>query len=516
MNTAASTGEGVKPSAPDPRALVAIDLGAESCRVSLLRWAADDHKPQIEMVHRFANSAVEREDGLHWDIEKIWAGLELGLRRCAEIATERVAAIAVDGWAVDYVCLDAEDNLLWEPYCYRDARTVAAEQRLQERITPERLYAVTGIQQLRLNTLYQMYADRLAGLPQPALWLNLPEYILYRLGGRPVSEYTNAAHTAMVDIAAKDWSEEVFDAAGLELKAAPGIVPPGSTVGRVRGPLAQLTAFEDTLLIAPGCHDTASAIAGIPANVTHSAALRTGGSVAQTASGNDWAYISSGTWSLVGTLLERACQGDSAREGNYTNLGAVGGGVCFHKNVNGMWMLRQCIDHWYQHGSDLTVPELVQAAEKIAPPAGLLDLRDDALLLPGNMPGFINTQRSRLGLEPLPEGGEHGPLYASLIFHSLAARYAEVLREVASITGKSFSRIYIVGGGSRNLLLNRLTEQATGLQVIAGAVESSTLGNFAVQMATLEGAYDAVTGVQASAVARWAGVLAEHAAHSAS
>ncbi len=485
------------PSLPDARALVAIDLGAESCRVSLLRWISApgmQPAPHIEMVYRFPNAASPREGGLHWDLKHSWTGLELGLRRCAGIATEGIAAIAVDGWAVDYVRLDSDYNPLGDPFCYRDARNVAAEQAVHGRISPERLYDLTGIQQLRINTLYQLHADMLATSSQPSLWLNLPEYILFRLGGRPVAEYTNATHSAMVDITTKEWSPEVFAAAGLDLRAAPRLVPPGTIVGHLQGPLAELAAFEDTLLIAPACHDTASAIAGIPA------------------SGDDWAYISSGTWSLVGTLLDRACKDSRARSGNYTNLGAVGGGVCFHKNVNGMWLLRQCMEHWYQTGSEWTVPELVEAAEHTAPPAELLDLSDENLLLPGDMPAFINAQRKRMGAEPLPDGVEAAPLYASLIFHSLAARYAEVLRDIAAITGKHFNRIYIVGGGSRNLFLNSLTAQATGLSVIAGAVESSTLGNFAVQLAAIAGACDAVTGVQSSQVAQWASLLAAHSA----
>ena len=486
----------------DTRALIAIDLGAESCRVSLLRWRIGKQGtlPHIEMVHRFPNAAVERlgKHGpeLRWDIEQIWSGLEVGLRRCAEIATEGVASIAVDGWAVDYVRLDQDGKPLADPFCYRDARNIAAEKALHDLIPPARLYAIAGVQQSRVNTLYQLYADQMAGeIPSAAPWLTLPEYILFRLGAAPVAEYTNAAHTAMVDLATGNWSPEIFAAAGLDLGAAPRLVPPGSTVGYVRGELAQLPAFADTALIAPACHDTASAIAGIPA------------------SGADWAYISSGTWSLVGTLLPKAVNDAHALRGNYTNLGAAGGGVCFHKNVNGMWLLRQCIEHWYQTGGEWTVPELVEASANVAPPEGLLDLSDEDLLLPGDMPGFINAQRSRNHLAPLPTGPESAPLFASLIFHSLAARYAQVFADIASITGRTFSRIYIVGGGSRNLLLNRLTEQATGLPVVAGAVESSTLGNFAVQLAALEGAFQPATGVRSDSLAQWARLLAEVAHH---
>ncbi len=470
----------------DLRALVAIDLGAESCRVSLLRW--QEGVPGIHMVHRFPNAAVERNGGLHWDIAVILQGLKAGLLRCAELAPEGIASIAVDGWAVDYVRLRADGSRMGEPFCYRDERTVAAEKAVHAKISAGRLYALTGTQQLRINTLYQLYADKMAG-GAAARWMNLPEYVLHWLGGRAVAEFTNATHTGMVNIRSHAWAAEVFAAVGLEPGAAAEIVPPGAVLGTVQGALAQLPAFRETKLIAPACHDTASAIAGIPA------------------SGEDWAYISSGTWSLVGALLEEANLSEAAREKNFTNLGAVGGRICFHKNVNGMWLLRQCMETWAQAGREWDVAELVAAAKLQQAPDQVLDLSDDELLLPGEMPGRINAQRRRHGLSPLSQMPEAAPVYAGLIFHSLAERYAEVLREVTEITGRQFSRIYIVGGGSRNQLLNRLTERATGLTVVPGAVESSTIGNFAVQMASLQHG-GGEQGVAFEDVSHWAGVLA--------
>jgi rhamnulokinase len=250
-----------------------------------------------------------------------------------------------------------------------------------------------------------------------------------------------------------------------------------------------LPALRDTVLIAPACHDTASAIAGIPAT------------------GNDWAYISSGTWSLVGTLLEQPRNGHAAAEENFTNLGGVGGRICFHKNVNGMWLIRQCIEKWAADGRAWTVPELVAEAEKMAKPHGLLDVDDPDLLLAGRMPQRINAQRARKGLEALNEGPECAPVFASLIFHSLAARYAKVLDRVAFHSGKKLKRLFVVGGASRNDYLNRLTKEATGLELFRGAAESSTVGNFAVQLAVLEGSRDAVTGAYAEQVSRWAGLF---------
>jgi rhamnulokinase len=473
----------------DKRALIAVDLGAESCRVSLLQWVAG--RPVVTLVHRFPNAPRATDGGLRWDLSMIEAGLEHGLRLCAEIAVEGVRSIAVDGWAVDYVRLDAEGHALADPFCYRDERTIEAERMLHAEITPERLRECTGVQLLRINTLYQLYADRLQRSTEGEQWMNLPEYILSRWGGARVAEFTNATHSQMVDLSRRQWCEEVFQAAELNIALAPRLVPPGTEVGRLSGELAKLTAFRDTLLIAPACHDTASAIAGIPAV------------------GDDWAYISSGTWSLVGTVLQEPRNDAAVAAENFTNLGAVGGRVCFHKNVNGMWLIRQCLHQWAMEGREWTVPELVSAAERATRPEGLLDVDDADLLLAGGMPRRINAQRMRAGLEALEEGPGNAPAFASLIFHSLAARYAQVLERVAFHTGNRLKRLFVVGGGSQNDFLNRLTQEATGLELFRGAPESSTWGNFAVQLAVLEGSRDDVTGANAERVSQWAGVVAQ-------
>jgi rhamnulokinase len=485
MNPALGTP--LKPS--DPRASIAVDLGAESCRVSLLRWL--DGRASIELVHRFPNNPREIDGGLHWDLDCIVNGVEEGLRRCVPLAPEGIRSIAVDGWAVDYVRVDEHGSPLADPFCYRDERTVEAERSAHLLISRERMRELTGIQIMPLNTVYQLHADTLAHLPTGRQWLNLPEYLLSHWGGRPVAEYTNATHTQLVELYDKRWCGEIFNALGLRLDCAPALVPPGTDLGKLTGPLAALPAFADTTLIAPACHDTAAAIAGIPAT------------------GNDWAYISSGTWSLVGTLIEQPRNGPEAAADNFTNLGAVGDRICFHKNVNGMWLIRQCTDQWALDGRIWPVADLVAASELVPCPEGLLDVDDPDLLLPERMPQRINVQRARRKLAPLDESPANAPAFASLIFHSLAARYAVVLNRVAFLTGKRLKRLFIVGGASQNAFLNRLTQEATGLEVFRGAPESSTVGNFAVQLATLEGSRDPVTGAHAEPVARWAGLFVE-------
>jgi len=444
-------------------ARVAVDLGAESCRVSLLRW--NQGTPRITLVHRIPNGPVAQGDELRWDLGAIWAGVEEGLRRCASIAGEGIASIAVDGWATDYVRLNQDGLAMADPFCYRDLRNIAAEQAVHERISLRRLYALTGLQRLRFNTVYQLYADQAAGIPPAVPWLNLPEYLLSFLGGRRVAEYTMATHTGLVSVATGNWCEEVFAAVGLDPAAAPELVAPGTDVGALTGPLAELPAFRGTRLIAPACHDTASAIAGIPETT------------------DDCAYISSGTWSLVGALLDRPCNNEQAFEKDFTNQGAVAGQVSFHKNVNGMWLLRQSIEHWNE---GFTVPDLIARADGLPPPDHLFEVDQEDLMLPGNVPARINQQRRRAGFDPLDEGPQNAPAFTSLILHSLAARYAEVFRDLTEVTGKQLRQLYIVGGGSRNMLLNRLTRQSTGLEVHCGYVESATIGNFAIQLAAGE------------------------------
>ncbi len=467
-------------------ALVAVDLGAESCRVSLLRWI--NNQPEIRLAYRFPNSAKNLGDGLRWDIAAVCDGVDEGLRSCASLAPEGIAAIGVDGWAVDYVRLGADGEPVANPFCYRDERNLASLGRVHERISPDRLYELTGVQILPLNTLYQLHADSPAEQSLP--WINLPEFLLYRLGGKRVSEYTNATHTQLLGVKDQAWCAEIFSAAKLELTAAPPLVKPGTDIGQLQGELASLPAFRNTRLITPACHDTASAIAGIPAHE------------------DDWAFISSGTWSLVGCVLDSACVSPAARKANFSNEGGVGGKIYFLKNVNGMWLLRQCIEHWRMQGQVRPIEQLVEACANFDAPRRLIDVDDPDLLLPGDMPARINAQLNRMGQPSISDGAGMAARMTSLILHSLAARYATVLENAASITGKKLKRLYIVGGGSKNSVLNRLTAKATGLQVVTGSTESATVGNFAVQLAALNGNYKEWSGVTAKAVAEWADVLA--------
>ena len=314
---------------------------------------------------------------------------------------------------MDYVRLDADNHPLAAPFCYRDARTIAAQQALHTKISPDRLHEITGIQLARLNTCISSTPTTRQTSPPGTRWLNLPEYMLTRWGAAPFAEYTNATHTGLIDLSTRNWSPEIFAAAGLDLSRAAKLTQPGTRLGRLRGPLADLPALRDTELIAPACHDTASAIAGIP---THA---------------ERWAYISSGTWSLIGALLAAPCNSPAALADDFTNLGAIGNRICFHKAVNGMWLLKQCMDAWNAAGTSFTVEELVRLASLEPAPAALLDVADPELGLVGNMPSRINAQLRANGQVPLDESPDGAPRMAALIFHSLAAAYAVALRRAA-------------------------------------------------------------------------------------
>jgi rhamnulokinase len=474
---------------PEP-ARIAIDLGAESCRVSLLHWSGGH--PSIEVVHRIPNGPVHRGNSMHWPLDTILAGLEEGLRKAAQAAPEGIASIAVDSWSVDYVRLAADGSPLCAPFCYRDERTVAAKEAADAIVPPLELFQRTGALPLRINTMYQLLADPAAGprdrIDPHAPWVMMPEYVLYWLGGRRVAEYTNATHTGLVDLKTGDWDAELFRMLDIPLDAAPPIVRSGTILGHLKGPLAALDAFRDTQIIAPACHDTASAIAGIPTSLSSTL------------------YICSGTWSLVGTLTSAPVTTQVALDARYTNLGAASGNLCFHTLVNGMWLLKQCMDAWSAEGRPWEIENLVQEAAACKAFPGVIDVDAEPLLLDSGMPERINHELWRLKLDPIPDVAGNEPVFARVIFESLAARYASALASLETMLGRKLERIHILGGASRNKLLNQLTALRTGLPVESGEPESSTIGNFAVQLAASEANGQPIS---SEAIRQWAARLCQ-------
>jgi len=402
-----------------------------------------------------------------WDVDRLWEEIQRGLLKAATKTQGHIDSVGVDGWGVDYTLLDADGKRIGHSYCYRDARNVPAMEKTFARFPQERLYEITGIQFLPFNTVYQLVAH-VAEFPEEwewaARWLTLPEYFQYRLTGVAAAEYTEASTTQLLDVRTKSWSHELASALGLELKKFPPIVQAGAVLGKLRPEVADEVGLADTQVIAPACHDTGSAVAGIP--FPH----------------EGMAFISSGTWSLVGTVLLKPVVSGGGQGKTFTNEGGVAGSIRFLQNVIGLWLLQECLREWNAQGRHLTAADLaVQCLE--APPEGPYFQADETTYLaPGNMVERINAGLRAAGFAE----ERRAPELAAIIFRSLALRYAEVVREVGRLTGKSIKRICIVGGGVKNEALNRLTELVTGLEVVRGPSESTAAGNIAVQIAALE------------------------------
>jgi len=358
-------------------------------------------------------------------------------------------------------------------------------------VPPFDIYQRTGAYPLNLNTVYQLMADPAAGIDKRAPWVMFPEYVLYWLSGRRVGEYTNASHTGLVNLKTGTWDAELFEMLGLAVEAAPPIVTTGTVLGPITGPLAALEAYRGTQIIAPATHDTASAIAGIAKDLSSAA------------------YISSGTWSLVGTITHTPVTTRHAFDAGYTNIGAAGGGLLFHSLINSMWVLKQCMDGWAAAGRPWKIEDIVQKAAACDAAGGVLDMDAPTLMLDSGMPERINSELTRLGFEAIPDVAGNEPLFARTIFESLALRYASALANLEKMLDRKLDRIHMIGGATRNKLLIGLTEKQTGLKVEIGETESSTVGSMAIQLAASEAAGQRVT---PAAIRKWAERLCEHKA----
>jgi rhamnulokinase len=428
---------------------------------------------------------VHRGDSLHWELDRILAGLEEGLRKAAAAAPEGIASIGADSWSVDYVRLGPGGKMLSEPFGYRDERTAASKDAADRILSSFDLYQRAGAFPLKINTVYQLMADPKAGIDARAPWAMMPEFVLYWLSGRRVAEYTNATHTGLVNLKTGNWDAELFEMLGLAVEAAPPLVSAGIVLGALKGPLTELPAFRETQIIAPATHDTASAIAGIAGDL------------------NAAAYISSGTWSLVGAVIDEPVTTRHAFDAGYTNIGAAGGGLLFHSLINSMWVVKQCMDGWAAQGRPWSIEELVRKAGECST-SGVLDMDAETLMLDTGMPRRINKELKRLGFDEIPDVPGNEPKFARTIFESLAIRYAAALVNLEKTLGRKLERIHMIGGATRNKLLIELTERQTGLKVEIGETESSTVGNLAAQLAASEAGGGRVT---PGAIREWAKVL---------
>jgi rhamnulokinase len=440
---------------------LAVDIGASSGRVIVSRW--DGERFALEELHRFPNGPLEQDGHLHWDAERLWQELQAGIAAYAARERAPLAGIGIDTWAVDYGLLDAQGRLLGKPYHYRDWRTAGVPALVDGLVPPDELYAITGIQRLPLNTLYQLAAAAQAGDPQldaAETLLLMPDLFHFWLTGRKVAEYTNATTTMLLDARERGWATELLKRLGLPTQILPPLVEPGTVLGHVRPELREaLGLHHDVPVIAVGTHDTASAVAAVPGLDERSA------------------YISSGTWSLVGVELDSPVLNETARRLNVTNEGGVGGTIRLLKNVGGLWLLQECQRRWQEQGHRYSWPELVAFAEAAPPLRSLVDPDAPEFLAVGDMP---TTIRSYCRRTQQPEPESVGAIVRCCL-ESLALKYRWVVTALEQLTGRTIEVVRVVGGGSQNALLCQLTADACRRPVVAGSVEGTALGNSLVQ-----------------------------------
>ncbi|HEV3477699.1 MAG TPA: rhamnulokinase family protein [Rubrobacteraceae bacterium] len=443
---------------PEETAFLAVDLGAESGRALLGRF--DGERMALEEVHRFPNTPVLLPDGLHWDVLGIFAQIKDGLARTAKDAG-RIASMGVDSWGVDFALLDEDGALISNPYHYRDSRTEGMAERAFDRMPREEIYEVTGIQFMPINTLYQLLAMEGSPLLGAAHSLLLiPDLIGYWLTGERACEFTNASTTQLCDARSGGWAGELIEAMGFPRHIFAEIIPPGTQLGSLLPGVADETGAEGGIPVtAVASHDTASAVVAVPAE------------------SETFAYISSGTWSLVGVELPEPAIALEGLRANFTNEGGFGGTTRFLKNVMGLWLLQECRRTWAREGQDYSYEELTRLAEAVGVAGSLVDPDDPGFLPPGDMPGRIRRFCAETGQSPPEEPGA----VVRCVLESLALKYRWALERAEAITGRRAEVVHIVGGGVRNTLLCQLTADATRRPVLAGPVEATALGNLMVQ-----------------------------------
>ncbi|WP_104167755.1 rhamnulokinase family protein [Arthrobacter sp. SX1312] len=436
---------------------VAVDIGASSGRVILGRLT--DAGPELETVHRFPNGAHFLGGALRWDVEALFAEVLTGLRLAGEAAARAggtVASIGIDTWAVDYGLVDDAGTLRHLPFSYRDDRTAASIDVVHGAVPPERLYARTGLQFLPFNTVYQLAAERSLEGVQALL---IPDLLAYRLTGERRTEATNASTTGLLDAATGTWAADLFGPLGLPPELFPPLVEPGTVVGRLLPTVASATGLPAaTAVVAVGSHDTASAVAAVPADSPH------------------FAYISSGTWSLVGVELDAPILTGESRAANFTNERGVDGTIRYLRNTGGLWLLQECLREWSIEGPEPDLTGLLAAAATLPADGPTIDADSTDFLAPDAMPARIR-RAAGAGRDVLPTR----EAVVRCILDSLAAAYARTLQDAVRLSGHRIDVLHVVGGGSQNTLLCQLTADRTGLPVLAGPVEATALGNVLVQ-----------------------------------
>lgn len=438
---------------------LAFDLGASSGRALLGIYENDNLR--LEETHRFPNRMVNINGHFHWDILQLFDEIKIGLAKTAQAGHTDIRSLGVDTWGVDFGLIGRNGVLLGNPYAYRDIGEEYME-KVFDIIPRDELYKKTGIQFMPFNSIFQLY--RLVHDQNPLLdvaekLLFTPDLLNYFLTGEMASEYTIASTSQLLDPWTKTWQTELFDRLGLPINIMADIVEPGTKIGTLRKEIAEEAGLAQIDVIAPASHDTASAVAAVPAQ------------------SDNWAYLSSGTWSLLGINSPEPILTESALQNNFTNEGGVDGNIRFLKNVAGLWLVQRCKSDWAKEGEDIGFAELADLAEKAGPSTCHIDPDDAQFANPVNMPDAI-VEYCRETDQPAPK--TKGQVIRCAL-ESLAQKYKQVIDSLNDMLPQPVERLHIVGGGSKNELLNRLTEEATGLQVLTGPAEATGMGNIIVQ-----------------------------------
>lgn len=434
---------------------LAIDIGASSGRHIL--GSVENGKIVLEEVYRFWNGMDEKEDTLYWDVDRLFGEIVTGMKKCKEMGKIPVS-VGVDTWGVDFVLLDAEDQIVGKAVGYRDHRTEGMDEEVYQIIPEEQLYARTGIQKAIYNTIYQLMAlkkKKPEELERAASLLMIPDYFHYRLSGKKVQEYSEATTSQLINPVTKDWDKELIDMLGFPTAIFQEIQMPGTNVGCLTKEVQELVGYNCHVVLPPS-HDTASAVMAIPSNEENTC------------------YISSGTWSLMGVERAEADCSVKSREANFTNEGGYGGKITYLANIMGLWMIQSVRS---QLSPDLSYGVLCQQASEETI-SSLVDCQDESFLSPKDMVKAVQDYCEKTKQEiPVTL-----PQLACVIYNSLAKCYGEKLEEIQRITGITYDRINIIGGGSNAVYLNELTAKYTGIPVHAGPGEATAIGNILTQM----------------------------------
>ena len=439
---------------------LAFDLGAGSGRAILGRF--DGERLLLEELHRFPNDPIRVHGHLHWDVLGLFSEMKTGLTKAA---SQKPVSLGADTWGVDFALLDDSGGLISNPYCYRDSRTNGVMDQVFANVSREDIFNATGLQFMEINTLFQLYSMKGSqALETASSFLMMPDLFHYWLSGRPVCEYTDASTSQCLDPRCRTWATGLLSRLGLPTAILPEIVPPGTALGDLLPDIAAECGLAERgagvmQVVAPAAHDTASAVSAISDQ------------------GGDWAYLSSGTWSLLGCEATEPQVTPAVLDRDFTNEGGAWGKTLLLKNICGLWMLEECRREWSRQGVDTNYEGLCSNAAAAEPFRSLIDVDDPSFVAPGDMPARIAAHCTRRGQSAPETPGQ----FARCIFESLALTYRLVLADLQQITGRPIRRLHIVGGGSKNALLCQYAADATGMAVEAGPVEATALGNVLLQ-----------------------------------